>query len=365
MKNYLIVFFTFLFTLQAFGQQLTGTVEVDGEPIPGVNIINNTTGNGTLTDFDGNFSIDNISEGDEIEFSYIGFTTQRIVYNGQTSLNISLEESSEKLDEVIVTGYGSQIAKNLSSSIVRVDGESVKNTALGSFEQALQGRAAGVQVVTGSGMSGAQTKIRIRGANSAVASSEPLFVVDGIIMEDGNYLDRGNNVGFMDIETNLLSSINPNDIQSMEILKDAAATAIYGARGSNGVILITTKQGQSGATKIEATFDIGLSETTRKLDFVNAEEYFTLAQEAWYNGGNDPTKFWDSSGVLVDGLTRGQALATDTDWQDTALRTGVAYRGNISASGGDEKTKFFVSGNFLDEESIFRWKRISKIKCEN
>ena len=109
------------------------------------------------------------------------------------------------------------------------------------------------QVVTGSGMSGAQTKIRIRGANSAVASSEPLFVVDGIIMEDGNYLDRGNNVGFMDIETNLLSSINPNDIQSMEILKDAAATAIYGARGSNGVILITTKQGQSGDTKIEDT----------------------------------------------------------------------------------------------------------------
>ena len=183
MKNYLIVFFTFLFTLQAFGQQLTGTVEVDGEPIPGVNIINNTTGNGTLTDFDGNFSIDNISEGDEIEFSYIGFTTQRIVYNGQTSLNISLEESSEKLEEVIVTGYGSQIAKNLSSSIVRVDGESVKNTALGSFEQALQGRAAGVQVVTGSGMSGAQTKIRIRGANSAVASSEPLFVIDGIIVQ--------------------------------------------------------------------------------------------------------------------------------------------------------------------------------------
>ena len=146
------------------------------------------------------------------------------------------------------------------------------------------------------------------------------------------------------IQLNSLAMAQPgdfmdDDIESMEILKDAAATAIYGARGSNGVILITTKQGQSGETKIEATFDVGLSEVTRKLDFVNAEEFLTLAQEAWYNGGNDPTKFWDS-GVLVDGLTRGQALATDTDWQDTALRTGVAYRANISASGGDEKTKF-------------------------
>ena len=108
----------------------------------------------------------------------------------------------------------------------------------------------------------------------------------------------------------------------MEILKDAAATAIYGARGSNGVILITTKQGQAGATKIEATFDIGLSETTRKLDFVNAEEFLTLAQEAWYNGGNDPTKFWDASGVLVDGLTKGQALATDTDCKMQPLKLG-------------------------------------------
>ena len=353
MKNYLIVFLTFLFTLQAFSQQVKGTITSDGDPIPGVNIINTETGNGTLTDFDGNFIIEKVSDGDEIEFSYVGFATKRVVYSGQTELFIELEESSENLEEVIVTGYGSVIAKNLSSSIVRVDGESVKNTALGSFEQALQGRAAGVQVVTGSGMSGAQTKIRIRGANSAVASSEPLFVIDGIIMEDGGYLDRSNNVGFMDIDTNMLSSINPNDIQSMEILKDAAATAIYGARGSNGVILITTKQGQAGATKIEATFDIGLSETTRKLDFVNAEEFLTLAQEAWYNGGNDPTKFWDASGVLVDGLTKGQALATDTDWQDATLKTGVAYRANISASGGDEKTKFFVSGNFLDEESIF------------
>ena len=147
MKNYLIVFLMFLFTLQAFSQQIKGTITSDGEPIPGVNIINTETGDGTLTDFDGNFIIEKVSDGDVIEFSYVGFATQRVVYSGQTELFIELEESSENLEEVIVTGYGSQIAKNLSSSIVRVDGESVKNTALGSFEQALQGRAAGVQVL--------------------------------------------------------------------------------------------------------------------------------------------------------------------------------------------------------------------------
>jgi iron complex outermembrane receptor protein len=254
----------FFICFQAFAQEISGTVMSDGEPIPGVNIINNTDGKGTLTDFDGNFTLEEVSPGDEIEFSYLGFESQKIVFDGQTEINISLKESSEKLEEVIVTGYGSQIAKNLSSAIVRVDGEKVKNTALGSFEQALQGRAAGVQVVTGSGMSGSATKIRIRGANSAIASSEPLYVVDGIIMESGGYMDTDNSVNFMDMDTNLLASINPNDIASMEILKDAAATAIYGARGSNGVILITTKQGQSGETKIEASFDVGLSEGHKK-----------------------------------------------------------------------------------------------------
>ena len=169
-----------------------------------------------------------------------------------------------------------------------------------------------------------------------------------------NYGSNQSGVGFMDTPTaNVLASINPNDIQSMEVLKDAAATAIYGARGSNGVILITTKQGQAGATKIEATFDVGLSETTRKLDYVNAEEYLMLSQEAWYNAGNNPTDYWSMSQVLAAGNTREKALTTDTDWQDATLRTGVAYRANISASGGSEKTKFFVSGNFLEEESIF------------
>lgn len=354
MKCNLLVFFMFFLGFNAFSQNLIGTVSSSGEPLPGANVINLTTGNGTLTDFDGNFVLDKVTEGDEIEFSYIGFESQKMVYNGQANLSISLNESSEKLEEVIVTGYGTQIQKNLSSSISKVNSEDLQNTALPSFEQAIQGRAAGVQVVSGSGMSGSPTKIRIRGTNSAVASSEPLYVIDGIIVESGGLMSSDGNVGYMDHGGgNLLSSINPNDIESLEILKDAAATAIYGARGSSGVVLITTKSGKSGETQIDVTLDTGFSEVTRKLDFVNSQEYVMLAQEAWYNSGEDPTKFWSNSGVLVNGLTKAEALNTNTDWQDQALRQGKAYRANISASGGNNKTKFYISGNLLDEESIF------------
>ena len=355
---------SFLISFYSISQELRGTITSDGDPLPGANVLNLTTGSGVLSDFDGNYILTNVSNGDEIEFSYLGYDSQTIVFSGQLQLNISLVESLTQLNEVIVTGYGSTIQKNLSSSVSKIRSEDLQNTALSSFEQAMQGRAAGVQVVTGSAMSGSQSKIRIRGTNSAIASSDPLYVIDGVIVETGAVSDRSNGVGFMDDGGgNLLSTINPNDIQSIEILKDAAATAIYGARGSSGVVLITTKSGSSGETKVDITIDTGISEVTRKVDFVNAEEYLMLAQEAWYNSGENPTLFWQNSGVLVDGLTKAEALSTDTDWQDQALRQGVSYRANVSASGGDEKTKFFISGNFLDEESIFVGNDYNKISA--
>ena len=246
----------FFLGFNAFSQDVIGTVYSSGEPLPGVTVINLTTGKGTLTNFDGDYVLKKVSEGDEIEFSYLGFQSQKVVYSGQAELNVTLAESSEQLEEVIVTGYGTQIQKNLSSSISKVKSEDLENIALPSFEQAIQGRAAGVQVVSGSAMSGSPTKIRIRGTNSAVANSEPLYVIDGIIVESGSFMDSNGSVGFMDHGGgNLLASINPNDIESLEILKDAAATAIYGARGSNGVVLITTKSGKSGDTQIDVTLD--------------------------------------------------------------------------------------------------------------
>ena len=351
------------FSTYCLSQAINGTVATEDGPIPGVNIINLNTGDGTMTDFDGNFILENLSMGDEIEFSFIGFKTEKIIFDGQTDVNISLVLTSENLDEVILTGYGSQTKRKLTSSVSKIEGDDLANTALPTIDAALQGRAAGVQITQGSALSGAATKIRIRGANSAVASSDPLFVVDGIVVESGGFLDNTGVGEFMVTGggSNVLQSLNPNDIQSIEVLKDASATAIYGARGSSGVILITTKSGRSGKTQIDLTIDTGTSDLTRKLDMANTDEYLTLAQEAWYNDGNDPTKFWADSGILTNGLTRAEALQNNTDWQEVALRKGKSYRGNISASGGDEKTKFFISGSFLDENSIYEGNEYLKI----
>lgn len=323
-------------------------------PLLGASIIEKGTTNGTQTDFDGNFSLEVADENAILVISYIGYGTKEVSVNNQIQLLAQLVPVKSSLDEVIITGYGSQIKKTLSSSISKVDGEDIAGFPVPSFEATLQGRAAGVQVTTGGAMSGAPVKIRIRGSNSAVGGSDPLYVIDGVVVESGAQ-SNANPVGgfYLDFGTNVLASINPNDIESMEVLKDAAATAIYGARGSNGVILVTTKKGARGKTKVNLSIDTGVSEPTNRLEYVNSKEYIFLAQETWYNAGNDPADFWNNSGVLANGLTREEALNTETNWQDQALGSGFSTNLNISASGGDEKTRFYISGGVLDENSIF------------
>lgn len=330
-------------------------INENNEPLPGASVIEKGTSNGAQTDFDGNFSLEVTNENAILVISYIGYGTKEISINSQKKFTIQLLLETSALNEVVVTGYGKQIRKTLSSSISKVSGEVLEGFPVPSFEAALQGRAAGVQVTTNGAMSGAPVKIRIRGSNSALGSSDPLYVIDGVVVESGTQAND-NPVGgafFLDVGTNVLASINPNDIESMEVLKDAAATSIYGARGSNGVILITTKKGKIGKTKFNLTVNTGISDATNRIEFTNAQEYLFLAQEAWYNSGNDPLKFWSNSGVLIDGLTREEALRTDTDWQDQALKVGFSTNVNVSASGGDEKTRFYISGSLLDEESIF------------
>ncbi|WP_127139986.1 SusC/RagA family TonB-linked outer membrane protein [Flagellimonas marinaquae] len=336
--------------------RITGLVtDETGTPLAGASVIEKGTTNGTQTDFDGNFSLDVTDENSILLISYIGFGTKEVSVRNQLDLTIQLVAEASTLDEVVITGYGSQIRKTLSSSISKVDGEDIERTPLPSFEAALQGRAAGIQVSTGGAMSGAPVKIRIRGTNSALASSDPLYVIDGIVVQSGTQSNPNAPGGFfLDFGTNVLANLNPNDIESIEVLKDAAATSIYGSRGSNGVILVTTKKGYKGKTKLNLSLDTGLSETTNRLEYVDAKEYIFLAQEAWYNSGNDPADFWNSSGVLVDGLTKEEALNTNTDWQDQALRTGFSTNLNLSISGGNDKTRFYISGGLLDENSIFR-----------
>ena len=329
-------------------------VDENNITLPGASVSEKGTNKGTQTDFNGNFSLEVSNENAILIVSYLGYKTKEISINSQTQITIQLLEEASNLNEIVITGYGSQIRKTLSSSISKVDGEEFIGQPLPSFEAALQGRAAGIQVTTGGAMSGAPVKIRIRGSNSAIGSSDPLYIIDGVVVESGAQ-SVTNPVGgfYLDVGTNVLANINPNDIESMEVLKDAAATSIYGARGSNGVILITTKKGKTGETKLNLTIDTGVSDTTNRIEFVNSKEYLFLAQEAWYNSGKDPLNFWANSGVLVDGLTKEEALRTDTDWQDQALKAGFTTNINLSVSGGDEKTRFYISGGVLDEESIF------------
>ena len=337
---------------------VTGTVTNNGFPLPGASILVKGTTTGSQSDFNGKYTI-NAPKGATLVFSYIGFKTQEIVVGENLTIDVTLLEDAASLDEVVVVGYGTQIRKNLSSSISRVDVAALNAINVQSFDAALQGMAAGVEVRSGSAIAGSAMKVRIRGTTSLSANSEPLYVIDGIPVESGEISTSqpGSTVGNRNLQlahnTNVLASINPNDIESMEILKDASATAIYGSRGSNGVVLITTKKGKIGKTQVNVSRSSGLSEATHKIDYLNNNEYITLAQEAWFNSGNDIDDFWQDSGVLVDGLTKEEALNTDTNWVDQMLRTGETVNYNISLSGGSEKTRFYTSALLRDDKSIF------------
>lgn len=345
---------------------VTGTVlDNNGIPLPGATIVEKGTTNGTQTDFDGNFSIEVASEDATLSISYIGYQLQEIVLNGKSNITVTLEEDSQSLDEVVVVGYGSQKKADLTGSQSSVDYESLSSMPVSSFEQALSGQAAGVSVNQVTGTPGGAVRIQVRGNVSVSSNSEPLYVVDGFpIASDGSQ------------NTNPLSTINPNDIESIEILKDASASAIYGSRASNGVVIITTKSGRSGKTKISLDMYSGIQQVERKLDMLNAQEAITAQLEnknnlyslLYGNEGaspddNNATRTAIAAGrgntsqILVN--PRHQELARDfsqlrydTDWQDEIFRSAIIQNIQLSASGGNEKTRFFASGNYFDQEGI-------------
>ncbi len=340
---------------------ITGQVSDDsGYPVIGATIVVESTGEGTITDADGKFAIQVPSTNATLIISFVGMSTQEISLEGRTQLSVTMESEAIGLEEVVAVGYGTQVKKNLSSSIAKVDAEKLANAPLPSFEGGLQGRAAGVQVTTSSALAGSAIRVRVRGTSSASANSEPLYVIDGIPVESGEISTSqpGQGIGEWNLQTaantNVLASLNPADIESIEILKDAAASAIYGSRGANGVVLITTKKGKAGKTQVTATASFGLSEPTHRIQLLNAEQYLELSQEAWANAGLPMDRFWQSSGVLPDGLTREEAENTDTDWIDEVLQIGNTQDYNISVTGGNDKTIFYMSGNLKDESSILR-----------
>lgn len=333
-KSLGLLFLFFLLPGFIFSQtiSISGIVkDVTGEGIPGVAVSEIDSRNGTHTDLDGRFVL-NVSSASKLRFSYIGFKTQDVEVAGKTKFEIVLEEDTKILEEVVVVGYGQMKRSDLTGSVVSVTSDAINKTVTTSIDQVLQGRAAGVQVQQNSGMPGASSSIRIRGVNSLNASNEPIFVIDGVVI-DGSTGSGSDNA---------LSSINPSDILSMDILKDASATAIYGSRGANGVIIITTKRGSKGDAVVNYNGYVGWQQMPKKLKLMNLQEYATHKNERSELGIVE----WDDNFIRPDLLGKG------TDWQDELFSNAFMTSHNLSVSGGNDKSTYALGAGYLDQDGI-------------
>lgn len=332
---------------------VTGTVQdQSGQPLPGANILEKGTTNGTQTDFDGNFEI-TISNADAIlSVSYIGFSSKEIAVNGQNSITVSLEESAAALDEIVVVGYGTQKKSDLTGSVSSLKSEDLNPGANASVDQMMLGRAAGVQINQSSSAPGGGLSIRIRGASSLNASNEPLYVVDGFPIDNSPNLTSGGAAEVSENQSpnNPLNSLNPADIESIEILKDASATAIYGSRGANGVVMITTKKGKSG--KMRVTYDVysGIQTVAKTIDVLNTSQYINAINDLSQEQGNSPVFSEEDISSIGNG----------NFWQDQVFRSAPITSHNISVGGGDEKTSVYASVNYFDQEGVVKNSGIKK-----
>ena len=314
-----------------------------GEPLIGAAIsINGQKGTGVVTDINGSFSIHTNSKTPfELSVSYTGYKTQQVkIENSQKKVNIHLEESVDYLKEVVVVGYGTQSRTQLTGAVSTIKADVFANTTAATLDGALGGQVSGLHVTNASGQPGASSSIRIRGGNSINASNEPLYVVDGFIY----FKDAANNstgLGAIESSLNPLSTINPNDIQSVEVLKDVSATAIYGSRGANGVIIITTKKGHIGDNKARISYGyrLGISNISKRLNLLNASEWAQYQKTYWGNKAG-----YSDSDIA--------ALGKGTDWQDAVLRTAAQQTHELSVNGATEKSRYAFSANYTDQDGI-------------
>ncbi|GAB3168047.1 SusC/RagA family TonB-linked outer membrane protein [Telluribacter humicola] len=328
----------------ALAQQrvITGTVTSasDNSALPGVNVVLQGSTTGVSTDAEGNYSISVPSGTVTLIYSFIGLAPQEITVGSNRSVvNVAMTESATELNQVVVTGYSQTQRKDVIGSIVSVKSEKFRDIPVTGIDQALQGQAAGVQISQSSGTPGGGISVRIRGNTSISASNRPLFIVDGVPVYDGAISGRD----FGGQNDNALAAFNPNDIESIEVLKDASAKAIYGSRGANGVVIITTKRGRNNRTTITADVQRGITDIVRRPQVLNATQLLELQRDAITNADQDPDKL---------GLIPGVTDAVNTDWIDAILRQGVLQQYQLSASGGNDRTRFYLSGNVRDEEGV-------------
>ncbi|MFZ1227545.1 MAG: SusC/RagA family TonB-linked outer membrane protein, partial [Saprospiraceae bacterium] len=315
--------------------EISGRVtDEDGLTLPGVSIKPVGQAGGSITDVNGNYTISVPNSTTLLEFTYVGFLAQKVEINGRKTIDVILKTDIKLLNEVVVVGYGVEQKKTLTGSVGIIKGESLKDLPVPTIDGILQGQTTGVQVTQNSGTPGGGMSVRIRGVSSIGGSSQPLYVIDGIPVTTGDFAQ----IGYEGQGVNQLSDLNPNDVESISILKDAASASIYGARASNGVVLITTKRGSNKKSSVNFSASYGWQQAANQLDMLNARD--------WKLYRNDLAKAEIFSAEQI------ADNKVDVNWQDVIFRTAPMANYELSASGGDEKTKFFISGNLFDQEGI-------------
>ena len=346
MKNKLSAFMLALLATAGtlFAQnRVTGTVTDDIGPVIGASVMEKGTQNGAVTDLDGNYVI-TVKPGATLVFSSIGYATQEIEVGNQSRINVLLKEDTEFLDEVVVVGYGTMKRSDLSGASVSMKEEDLKGSVITNLDQSLQGRAAGVSAVQTSGAPGSSSSIRVRGQATVNANAEPLYVIDGVIVQGGG--NSGGDFGLGGLGNGKVSTIsplatiNPADIVSMEILKDASATAIYGAQGANGVVLITTKHGKAGDAKFSYDGMFAVSRQNSRIDMMDLRQFAEYYNDLAGQGLVDHNGYYADPSILGKG----------TNWQDEVFRTALQHQHQISAQGGSEKVQYYVSGSYMDQQ---------------
>lgn len=311
-------------------QRVTGrVVDEHGEPVIGASVAVKGTGTGCVTDIDGRFTLAKVKPDQAIAVSYVGFATQTMTIGNNTSLTVTLKANDAVLDEVVVVGYGSITKRSVSTAMSTVKGASISDMPTSNVTQSLSGLSAGISLQQTSGEPGAAPSIRIRGAGSINSGNDPLYVIDGYPTTDAE----------------LFNNINPSDIDDIQILKDAASSAIYGSKAGNGVIIVTTKRGKAGKPTVSLSTQVGISQVQRKVDVLEADDFLDMVIEARTNNGTinnypDLVKLRESGNYC------------NTDWQDAIFRNALNYRANATVTGGNDVVTYSLSVNYQNEDGI-------------
>lgn len=339
-------------------KSITGKVtDSSGVPLPAVSVIVKGTTIGTSTDADGIYSISKIPENSILQFSFLGMKVKEIVVGNKTTIDVIMEEVTIGLEEVVAVGYGTTKKSDFTGASAGVDAKVISESPIVTVENALQGRLAGVNILNSSAEPGGGISVQIRGITSISGGNQPLYVIDGIPM----YNDNANSAKEFEtnVATNSLATINPSDIQSVEVLKDASSTAIYGSRGANGVILITTKRGSSSKLKIQLSSYVMFVPAPKPIPLANAKEYATFFNTSLENSGNAPQfigQYFKSTNKLDSiYLPSPQELGEGTNWQKEIFRNAVTTNHQVSLSGGSEDFKFLISGNYLKDQGVVKF----------